>query len=162
MKKIKKKTLINSFDRAISSALQKAVDEKSLLFSKDSCFVLGNLTVKKCGSFYKIHPSARPDDELYETVFLDNAIYIAYHHQKSMYTNIRELLKLERDYNKYDVDMMFYLHSYKLAKDLDDDIRRCSLEDRYYIAREYKSRIKSDMKRITKTFSKRINTRKYS
>ena len=161
MKKSKNKNIINSFDRVINSAVRRAVNEKSLMFSKDSSFVLGNLVIKKVDTAYVVMDS-RMEYTYYKTAFLDNAIYVAHQHQYSRYESIRKLLLLEKSYLKNEVDMTFYLHSYRLLKESGDEEKKNSVEDRYYVAREAKARAKREMKGITRTFSKRINTRKYS
>jgi hypothetical protein len=161
VRKTSSSALLNNLDRAITTAVMKAVSDKSLLFSNDSTVVIGNMVIKKDDDLYKVMNHGM-DTVHYVTRFIDNAIYIAHQHQFFKYDSIRKLLRLEKSYLKHDTDMKFYLHSYKLARTSDDEYKRNSLEDRYYLSREERARAKMEMKYVTKSFSKRINTRKYS
>jgi len=121
--------------------------DKSLLIPKEKGIMVGNIFIEKNDlNFYNMYQN---DKILFKDIsFFDAAIRIAKYINKNKPEHVEKILEIDKEYAKHYMDMIFYLNTYKTAKNNNDSIKMSILEDKFYNSKMFAKLAKQKIKKI--------------
>lgn len=142
-KKLAEKTLVDAFDLLVTKIKK---DTKHIIIDRKGNEILaGEYKIVKNDDLYDIYHKGKL---VYNNLYLVDSAFVLIESElnKKKY-NIKQVKEYEKEYAKWHNDLVHFIEIRK-STDADAVYNKCSIEDRYDIAKDHVNRIRTEVRHL--------------